>query len=287
MRRSNPNEIVRSPYDPALVVEHVTRRYNAERWGRHHELFARLGGIRPGLEHEAFIDDDEDADDDGFDDLDDQEPLAPTESKLALDDVSFSAEAGSAIGLVGPPGSGKSVLLRVIAGIAPPTEGTVLVRGMVAPLLLSTQKLFPRELELRRAIPFMWMILQIDVVRPRRRVAAVFELLGEPELAARRVSMTRGWPIWRRILYAMVLVLEPHVLLIDCDLPDGPFGDVCRQRIGELRRRGTIVLVTGQDVESVAWIADRVIHLRRGRVVREEVIENVLVRDSRAVIDRA
>lgn len=259
----------------AVVVSHVVRRYAPGNWSRRHALFARLGGIKPGLEHELFMDDDDvDDADDGFDDdRVEMDEAVPGESvKVALDDASFRASAGSGIAIVGPPGSGKSVLLRVIAGIAPPSEGKVLVRGVVAPVLGSVQRLFPRDLELRKAVPFMWMVLQVPVPRPKRRVQEVFALIGDPSLPRRRVSMTRGWPTWKQILYAMMLVVEPHVLLLDLDLPDGAFGDLCRQRILELKRNGAIVIVASQDVESVSWIADRVLTMRRGRIVGDEPI---------------
>ena len=53
----------------------------------------------------------------------------------ALKDVSFSINRGDALGLIGLNGSGKSTMLKVIAGVLKPTKGTVTVRGSVAPLI--------------------------------------------------------------------------------------------------------------------------------------------------------
>ena len=53
----------------------------------------------------------------------------------ALKDVSFSVNKGDALGLIGLNGSGKSTMLKVIAGVLKPTRGSVTVRGSVAPLI--------------------------------------------------------------------------------------------------------------------------------------------------------
>ena len=53
----------------------------------------------------------------------------------ALKDVSFSIKRGDALGLIGLNGSGKSTMLKIIAGVLKPTKGSVAVRGEVAPLI--------------------------------------------------------------------------------------------------------------------------------------------------------
>ena len=53
----------------------------------------------------------------------------------ALTDVSFSLEKGESLGLIGLNGSGKSTMLKIIAGVLKPTRGNVMVRGNVAPLI--------------------------------------------------------------------------------------------------------------------------------------------------------
>src|SRR5687768_14164735 len=53
----------------------------------------------------------------------------------ALRNVDFSVERGSCVGVIGRNGSGKSTLLRMLAGVTAPTEGSITVRGSVAPLI--------------------------------------------------------------------------------------------------------------------------------------------------------
>src|SRR5262245_51134723 len=61
--------------------------------------------------------------------------LQPDEVLEALADVSFSVKAGRTFGIIGRNGSGKSSMLKLIAGIGKPTSGTVTVRGRVSALI--------------------------------------------------------------------------------------------------------------------------------------------------------
>ena len=55
--------------------------------------------------------------------------------KWALHNITFNIESGDLLGIIGSNGSGKSTILKILAGIMPPTEGTVVVNGRIAPLL--------------------------------------------------------------------------------------------------------------------------------------------------------
>ena len=61
--------------------------------------------------------------------------LQPSEAFLALKNVSFSVAKGSAVGVIGRNGSGKSTALKLVAGITKPTSGTVTVDGRISALI--------------------------------------------------------------------------------------------------------------------------------------------------------
>src|SRR2546427_12798962 len=102
------------PDHPYVAVDRLSRHYDPPSSGsRLEHLFARFGGIEPG---EALLDDDED-DDVLEQDVDDVEGERADRHIVALDGVSFHADGGSCVAFIGPPAAGKSVLLKVIAGL--------------------------------------------------------------------------------------------------------------------------------------------------------------------------
>ena len=254
---------------PSVSMQAMSRRYAPPTFGAVHRFFARFGGIEPGAE----LDDD---DDDDFPD-DEEDEDARVAASLALDGVSLEIVGRGCVAFVGPRGSGKSVLLRAIAGVTAPSEGRVVVRGTVAPALETLAILLPKTGKMARAVPTYARLVRFSGRRARRALPEICELVGDPELGAKPMPLltrlTRN-----AVIVATLVALEPDIFLLDIDLPGTAFDSRFRGRLQELRRNA-LVLVAGRDVESVAWIADHVVTMQRGRLVASHPVAVALERE--------
>jgi putative ABC transport system ATP-binding protein len=203
----------------------------------------------------------------------------------AIDDLSFSCPSGAFWAIIGPSGSGKSTILHLIAGLTPPTSGTVLVDGAdVAKLRPSEAAALRRRrigyvLQAFNLLPFLTvaenvgMPLVLDGVPQREvdtRVADALAMVHLGHRAAHLPTQLSGGE-QQRAAIARSLVIRPAIVLAD-----EPTGNLDRaagrafmdlaQEINE-RTGATILLVTHDPV--FAACASRVLRLLDGRLQQD------------------
>lgn len=255
------------PADNAVVVlDDVWKRYPPAR--EPHPLsriLARLGGV----ELDGGIPMDDLDEDDEFEEEFEEEPAQSEGAALdALRGVSLSIEAGACLGLVGPTGAGKSVLLRLIAGLAPPTAGRVVVRGTVAPALTSIARLVPARLGVPKTILALAMMTRLSRSDAKRRLPEIFELAGLPNAGVPGTSLTP--PQMRRILLAMMLSVEADVVLVDVPLEPGRSHDRFVERIHERNQAGATIVIAAENEDELAGLAEQFVYLEDGRIVHDD-----------------
>ena len=207
--------------------------------------------------------------------------LAPVR---ALRGVDLDVGAGEFVAIMGPSGSGKSVLLRHFVGLLMPDAGDVIVDGRQVP------RLEERELvELRRQLGMVFqglfrsMNLYDNVAFPLRQQTRksereirriVAKRLGEVGLAGAETRMPAELSLGmrNRAGLARALVLEPKILLFD--EPDAGLDPLSAELICQLirqvqRRYHSTVVVVSRDTAAVLEIADHVVLLHHGRVVEQ------------------
>lgn len=261
------------PGKPVLAVEGVSKTFPPVRLsGRIEQALARLGGT----EATTGVLDDED---DGLDEpeiADDDAPLAEVD---ALRDVAFAVHGGTVLGLVGPPGSGKTALLHVIAGLSAPTAGRVVVRGRTVAALEGLVRALPPRLTMEKSLSLLATLLRLSPHEVRQRADAIFAFGGiEADRRVRIGATTRKRR--RQLLLGLTLTADAELALLDVPLGGTQFREQCLEAIAELRRRGAVVVVTARHLEAVADFADRVVYLERGTVLYDgppaEVAERVV-----------
>ena len=194
---------------------------------------------------------------------------------VAVDGVSFTAEAGSVVALLGPNGAGKTSTVETLEGYRRPASGTVRVLGLDP--VADAVALRPR----------IGVMLQSGGVYPgmsaREALALFASYYDDPspvgELVARvGLSEVAGTP-WRRLsggeqqrlALALALVGRPEVAFLDEPTsgidPQGRL--VIREVVTSLRDDGVCVLLTTHELEEAERLADRVVIVDRGRVVAD------------------
>lgn len=187
----------------------------------------------------------------------------------ALKDVSFSVEKGTILGVIGPNGAGKTTLLKVLARITPPTEGHIVGRGSVAPLLELGAGLQP-DLTARENIVVYTTWHGVSRAELEQRIdeivafAEIDEFLDTP---LKRFSSG----MYVRLAFSIAVNMRPDILLADEILAVGDlaFQERCLQRVQEAGAAGMTVFFVSHDMAAIQRLCHRVIWLNAGRIVQD------------------
>ncbi|VVE52270.1 ABC transporter ATP-binding protein [Pandoraea anhela] len=195
----------------------------------------------------------------------------------ALQEVSFTADAGSLVVLLGPSGCGKSTLLRMIAGLETPTHGRILLGGddvtALPParrklsMVFQSYALFP-HLSVRENLLFGLRVRREPTRDYPQRLARVASLLGLAPYLERKPSQLSGGQ-QQRVALGRAVIAETSVCLMDEPLSnlDAQLRQEMRREIRALQQQlgMTLIYVTHDQTEAMS-MADQVVLLRNGRI---------------------
>jgi putative ABC transport system ATP-binding protein len=201
-------------------------------------------------------------------------------ARAVLDGVSFDADAGELVAVVGPSGSGKSTLLGLLGGLDRPSSGDVVIGGQELGRLSETELARFR----RSTVGFVFQAFHLvpelsaweNVVLPtrvgrdgaiaRRRAGELVERLGLASVIGQMPIDLSGGEC-QRVAIARALVMDPPLIL--ADEPTGNLdeaaGAVVVDLLVQAAGAGRAVLIVTHE-ERVASAADRVVTLRDGRL---------------------
>ena len=171
--------------------------------------------------------------------------LRPEDTFAALKGVSFKVPAGSTFAIIGRNGSGKSTMLKCVAGITKPTTGTIAVKGRISALIELGAGFHP-EISGRENVFINGIMLGLSKREIARRFDEIVEFAELEEFIDAPVK-TYSSGMYMRLGFAVAIHVDPDVLLVDEVLAVGDegFTHKCLDKFGEFRRRGrTILLVT-------------------------------------------
>jgi lipopolysaccharide transport system ATP-binding protein len=201
-------------------------------------------------------------------------------SLWALRHVDLSIPAGSAVGIIGRNGAGKSTFLKILARVTKPTEGVADVAGRVGSLL-EVGAGFHSELTGRETIRLYGAILGMKRREIDRRFDEIVDFAEISEFLDTPVKRYSSG-MYMRLAFAVAAHLETEILLVDEVLAVGDLGfqRKCIGRVGEVSREGRTVLFVSHNLRAVQRLCQTSILLHEGRVRQvgptEEIISTYL-----------
>jgi tungstate transport system ATP-binding protein len=187
--------------------------------------------------------------------------------------VSFALEAGPPALVIGPNGAGKSVLLRLLHGLLPPTEGAVRWAGESRVGRMPRDAMvFQRPVMLRRSVlanaAYPLKLAGLPRAERLQRARAALERVGLEALAGRPARRLSGGE-QQRLALARASALDPEVLFLDepCASLDPAATRAVEEIVSGIAARGTKVVMTTQDLGQARRLAGEVLFLHRGRLL--------------------
>jgi len=206
------------------------------------------------------------------------------DSLVAVKDLSFAVKRGEVLGLVGPNGAGKTTTLRALAGIHPPSDGTIRICGfdlrndaVDAKRHLAFMPDEPRlfdYLTVEEHLQFVARLYQVTAVREK-----MDPLLNEFELTDKRralpAELSRGMK--QKLMIACGFIHEPDVLIFDEPLTGlDPLG-IRRMKESIVRRSqaGASVILSSHLLHLVEELCDTVAVIQNGTRIAYDTIDNL------------
>ena len=185
----------------------------------------------------------------------------------ALKHISFDIHRGEVVGLVGTNGSGKSTMLKIIAGVLEPSEGSVKVHGNIAPLI-ELGAGFDPELTARENIYLNGALLGYT----KEFIDANFDGIIEFAELQNFVDMPLknfSSGMVARIAFAIATITEPDILIVD-------FQQKCEARIQHFIQSGDVtVLFVSHSMEQVERICQRAVWIEKGDLRMDGPVDEV------------
>jgi len=194
----------------------------------------------------------------------------------ALHDVSFRLDRGESLAIVGRNGAGKSTLLSLVAGLAQPTEGRVMVQGRVA-ALLDLSSGFHFELTGVENVRLNAALLGMT----RKGTAQAFdEILSFADIGDFIHDPVRTYStgMLMRLAFSVAINVNPDILVVDEVLAvgDQAFHAKCLDKIEQLKRAGRTLMFVSHSSPLVRKVCKRALWLDHGQLIMDGIVDEVL-----------
>jgi len=195
----------------------------------------------------------------------------------ALRSIDLDIREGSRLGLVGPNGAGKSTLLSIMAGLLPPTSGSVRVEGRVLALLGGSEAGLDQEASGRDNVVSMGVQLGESPTSMRARIDDITDFSGLGDRIQHPVySYSSG--MQTRLRFSILTSLRPDVLLLDEGLgtADAEFTARANRRLDEFMTSAGILVLASHGDALLKEQCTEAVWLQSGAIVEQGSVDGVL-----------
>ncbi|GAB4526561.1 MAG: ABC transporter ATP-binding protein [Pleurocapsa sp.] len=189
----------------------------------------------------------------------------PTKN-LVLENINLSINQGEKVGIIGANGSGKSTILKVISGILQPTNGSVRVKGKIAPLIELTAGFDP-ELSVTDNIIIYGVMLGYSRQQMKARTERILEFAELQNYAFVPVKgLSSG--MTARLGFAIATDVKPDILILDevLSVGDVRFKNKCSQKMEDFWQAHITVLLVSHSLDLIRENCHKAIWLDKGKI---------------------
>ena len=189
-----------------------------------------------------------------------------TKEFWALNDVSFHVEKGTLLGIIGSNGSGKSTILKVLAGIMPPTKGKITAHGSIAALLELCAG-FDGDLTVRENVFLRGALMGYTrefVTEEYEQIIEFSELREFEDVAFKKLSSGMK----SKLAFSLASRVNPDILVLDEVLSVGDIGfrKKSENRMREMMSGGTTTILVSHSMAQIREMCTQVVWLEKGQM---------------------
>lgn len=202
-------------------------------------------------------------------------PKSYGEDFYALRNISFEADEGDVVGLLGINGSGKSTLSNIIAGIVPPTDGTIEVKGQTA--LIAVASGLNNELSGRDNIELKLLMLGFGKNEIKKLEPDIIEFSELGKFIDQPVkSYSSGMK--SKLGFAISVNIDPDVLIIDeaLSVGDKAFSEKSFNKMKEFKERGKTMFFVSHSIGQMKQFCEKIVWLEFGQLKMYGSVEEVI-----------
>jgi len=210
------------------------------------------------------------------------------DSFKAVDDLSFTVEAGQVLGFLGPNGAGKSTTMKMLTGFLTPTSGTALINGIdvVEDSVLARKSIgyLPEgapsygEMTVRQFLTFVARARLIEKTVTSASVESAIARLNLTEVRNQPIeTLSKGFK--RRVGLAQAIIHDPQILILD-EPTDGLDPNQKREVRGLIREmaKNKIIIISTHILEEVAAVCNRVMIIAQGKLLADDSPQGLIAR---------